>query len=163
MLHTLEPVDSLLLYRTLNRFFVHLWTSNQNSYCKYDDRLCSVQSHSKYRWHAVKKFYLFKLLCKFIHTLTIYLPTTSVAKAITSSDGVISKQCQMGCDAVWSVTYVPRKNVHDGDHSCRIFAKLTEKKILHEYECRMTSFPLHTLEHTDPVSLKKCGPRFDLP
>jgi len=58
----------------------------------------------KYRWHAVKKLYLPKLLRKFIHTLTIYLTTMSVAEAIASSDGVISKQCQMGCDAIWSVT-----------------------------------------------------------
>jgi hypothetical protein len=141
---------------------VHLWASHQNSYCKYDERLHSVQSGSKHRWHAVKMFYLFKLLSKFIHTLTIYLTTTSVAKAIASSDGVISKQCQMGCDAIWCYKCT-RGKLHDGDHSCRIFAKLTEKKILHVYECRMKRSRLHTLEHTDPVSLKKCGPRFDLP
>jgi hypothetical protein len=33
----------------------------------------SVQSASKYRWHAVKKFYLLKLLCKFIHTHSRYI------------------------------------------------------------------------------------------
>jgi len=33
-----------------------------------------------------------------------------VAKAIASSDGVIRKQCQMGCDAIWSVANVPREN-----------------------------------------------------
>jgi len=70
----------------------------------------SVQSGSKHRWHAVKKFCLFKLLSKFIHTLMIYLTTMSVTKAIASSDGVISKQCQTGCDAIWSVTNVPRQN-----------------------------------------------------
>jgi len=109
MLHTLGYADSRLLYRTHNRSFLHLWASHQNSYSKYDDRLYSVQSGSKYRWHAVKKFYLLKLLCKFIHTLTTYLTTMSVAKAIASSDGVISKQCQMGCDAIWSVTMYQSK------------------------------------------------------
>jgi hypothetical protein len=40
----------------------------------------------------------------------IYLTTMSVAKAIASSDGVSSKQSQTGCDAIRSVTNVPREN-----------------------------------------------------
>lgn len=88
----------------------------------------------------------------------------SVAKAIASSDGVISKQCQMGCDAIWSVKNVPREKYTMEITVAEYLPNWQEKKqLLHEYECRMTRFPLHTLQHTDPVSLKKCGPRFDLP
>jgi hypothetical protein len=117
----------------------------------------SAQSGSKYWWQAVTKFCLFKLLSKFIHTLTIYLTTMSVAKAIAPSNGVISKQCQMGCDANGLLQMYQGKITRWRSQLPNI-RQTGRKKILQECDCRMTRFPLHTLEHTDPVSLKNMVP-----
>jgi hypothetical protein len=93
-----------------------------------------------------------------------YLTTMSVAQAIASSDGVISKQCLTGCEVIWSATDVPRQN-YTMETTIAVYSPHWQEKkpILHQYECPMAKFPLHTLEHTGRVSLKQCGPRFDLP